>query len=338
MPLPLALLRQLQTAAPASAWACLFEHAWSVCSSPLTVAKAPGDVAKRDAELGPADLFLATAGWDLWRSYEAVVPRTADVLASWWADRGPGRAVLVLDALSLREVPWLLAGAAERGYTAHQARATGAELPADTTPFAQALGFAGRGSLQNNGGAGKGRLAGATTDSTDLPWEDCAAQINAAQDWLFWHHWPDARLHDLSGPGHGLATLAREASDHLRSDGFWSLVHRLTAGRRLVITADHGYAASGQFPDTTDSAQAQYLKDRFKSGRSTPLAELDDAAPGPWVPPLDLQLKTTHATAAFTLGRRKWKSSGGYPTLTHGGLSLLEVAAPFIELSRTGGA
>lgn len=42
--------------------------------------------------------------------------------------------------------------------------------------------------------------------------------------------------------------------------------------------------------------------------------------------------------ATFALGRRKWKSQGGYPTLTHGGLSLLEVAVPFIELSRTGGA
>lgn len=45
-----------------------------------------------------------------------------------------------------------------------------------------------------------------------------------------------------------------------------------------------------------------------------------------------------HADATFALGRRKWKSQGGYPTLTHGGLSLLEVAVPFIELSRTGGA
>jgi hypothetical protein len=71
-------------------------------------------------------------------------------------------AVLVLDAMSLREVPWLLEGAVQRGYTVHQARATGAELPADTTPFAKVLGFASRGSLQNNGGATTGRLSGAS--------------------------------------------------------------------------------------------------------------------------------------------------------------------------------
>ena len=338
MPLPLALLRQLQLASPQDAWSRLFEYAWDTCSAPLSPDKAPSQVTKRDAEIGSADLFLATAGWDLWRAYEMAVPRTADALASWWAERGAGRAVLVLDALSLREVPWLLKCAAERGYTVHQARATGAELPADTTPFAVALGFASRSALQNNGGAGKGRLVGATTDSTDLPWEDCAAQINASQDWLLWHRWPDERLHDLGAPGHGLAALAKEAREKLTSDAFWKLIHTLTTGRRLVITADHGYAASGHFPDTGDAAQAQYLKDRLKSGRWTSLAELEQPDPGNWMPPVDLHLKTAHADATFALGRRKWKSQGGYPTLTHGGLSLLEVAVPFIELSRASGA
>lgn len=338
MPLPLALLRQLQAAPPDVAWTSLFAHAWKVCAAPIAPDKASSVVTKRDAELGAADLFLATAGWDLWRSYEGVVPRTADALASWWTGRGPGRAVLILDALSLREVPWLLKGAAVRGYTVHQERPTGAELPADTTPFAEALRFTSRSSLQNNLGAGKGRLAGARTDSTNLPWEDCAAQINASQDWLLWHDWLDERVHELRSPGHGLAALAREAADQLSSDAFWGLVHTLTTGRRLIITADHGYAASGHFPDTADPAQARYLKGRFASGRWAKLSDLEDPEVGSWVPPLDLHLKTAHADAAFALGRRKWKSQGGYPTLTHGGLSLLEVAVPFLELSRTGGA
>ncbi len=316
----------------------MFEHAWNTCSAPLAQDNASSEVTKRDAELAAADLFLATAGWDLWKSYEKVVPRTANAVASWWAERGAGRAVLILDALSLREVPWLLTGAAERGYTVHRKRAMGAELPADTTPFAEALGFASRSSLQNNLGAGKGRLAGATTDSTNLPWEDCAAQINASQDWLLWHDWLDERLHALRSPGHGLAALAKEAAEQLSSDAFWRLVHALTTGRRLLITADHGYAASGHFPDTVDPAQAQYLKDRFASGRWAKLSDLEPPGVGNWVPPLDLHLNTVHADATFALGRRKWKSQGGYPTLTHGGLSLLEVAVPFIELSRTGGS
>lgn len=339
MPLPLALLRKLQTDSPSSAWASLFEHAWRTFSAPLTVEKAASDVAKRDADISAADLFLATAGWDLWSSYETAVPRTSDALASWWtAHSNSGRAVLILDALSLRELPWLLEGAKKRGYSIEQARATGAELPADTTPFAEALGFASRSSLQNNGAVGKGRVAAKATDATDLPWKDCAAQINAATDWLLWHHWPDDRLHDLGSPGNGLAALAREAAEKLTSDAFWDLIHALTTGRRLVVTGDHGYAASGHFPDTTEAAQTQYLKERFKSGRWTPVDQLPQPDTGNWVPPLDLHLNTAHADAAFVLGRRKWKSQGGYPTLTHGGLSLLEVAVPFVELSRPAGA
>ena len=57
-----------------------------------------------------------------------------------------------------------------------------------------------------------------------------------------------------------------------------------------------------------------------------------------WVRPIDIVLDTPHGRSAFVLGRRKWKSHGGCPTLAHGGLSLLEVAVPLIEfeLSRPG--
>ena len=35
-----------------------------------------------------------------------------------------------------------------------------------------------------------------------------------------------------------------------------------------------------------------------------------------------------------TVGRWNWKSQGGYPTLAHGGLSLLEVLSPFVEIGK----
>jgi hypothetical protein len=44
-------------------------------------------------------------------------------------------------------------------------------------------------------------------------------------------------------------------------------------------------------------------------------------------------LKTIEAVGP-NQGRRKWKSAGGYPTLTQGGLSVLEVAVPWIELTK----
>jgi hypothetical protein len=148
---------------------------------------------------------------------------------------------------------------------------------------------------------------------------------------VLWHHWPDSRVHDVAVAGQGLEKLTTEVQRELTSDEFWKLVERLATGRRLVITSDHGYAASGLFGDTPDE-QARHLKDLFKSRRSAP----DGGAPfGSWVPPVELALESIHGKRRYAVGRRKWKSQGGYPTLTHGGLSVLEVASPFIEISQT---
>ena len=210
----------------------------------------------------------------------------------------------------------------------------GAELPADTTPFAKALAFGQRSALENNGAGSSHHLSGACTDSIDLPWHECVGLVDASPDWVLWHHWPDGRIHELSSPGRGLAKLAIEAATQLASDDFWALVERLTTGRRLVITSDHGYAATELFPDTAEHNQRMHLKSRFKGGRSAS----GDLPPGRWVPPIDIVLDTPSGRHAFALGRRKWKSQGGYPTLAHGGLSLLEVAVPFIELSKPSGS
>ena len=323
------LVHKLQHAEPTEAWAAILDHAWSICSQPISHGRADAEVARRDRAIGDTDLYLATAGWDLWSHYESSAPLTADTLVQWWESQSGGRAVLILDALSLRESPWLLAGAEARGYTIHTAKPTCAELPADTTPFAKALGFGQRSSLSNNGASGAHRLAGAHTESTDIAWQDCANLIGAEPNWVFWHHWPDHRLHDHDDPGKGLSSLTQEVEQHLTGDDFWALIERLTTGRRLVITADHGYAASGLFPDS-NKEQTEYLKKVFKSGRWD--SETQEA--GSWAPPIDLAIESKHGKHLFVNGRRKWKSAGGYPTLTHGGLSVLEVAVPWIEISK----
>jgi len=329
MAAPLELLQKVGTATPAIGWAALFDHAWQVCSQPVPSNKVSQTIVQRDRELGDVDLLLASTAWDLWQAYDQTVEHTADALANWWASQVGGRAILILDALSLREVPWLLQGAEARGFNIIQTKVTGAELPADTTPFAKALGFSQRSALANNSAGASHRLSGAHTDSVDLPWIDCASFVGAEPDWVLWHHWPDKRVHDLGEPGYGLEKLAQEAQEQLTSDDFWTLVERLATGRRLVITSDHGYAASGLFADT-DGDQAKHLKGMFKGGRWS--KDIDN--PSGWHPPVDLVLNSRQGAYRYVLGRRKWRSSGGYPTLTHGGLSVLEVASPFIELSK----
>ena len=321
------------SAAPAEAWSAIFTKLWDVFSAPLTIQQAERDVTERERKIGELELLLSGSAWELWRDYEQSVPRAAQSLIEFWNKTHGGKAVLILDALSLREVPWLLSEAKRRGYQIHQAAARGSELPSDTTSFAKALGFSQRSSLENNDAGLAHHLTGARTEALGAEWSSCVDWIKSAPAIALWHHWPDDRVHQLAEPGDGFQKLCREAAQTLTSDAFWKLIERMTEGRRLVITSDHGYAASGMFADVSDREQAAWLKSKFGSSRFVPGAGTQHH----WTPPVSLCLATANGERQFALGRRKWRSTGGYPTLAHGGLSLLEVAVPFMEISATKG-
>lgn len=341
MPLDAGVLNSLTKGTAEDAWRVIIQQAFEIASKPLAAANAPSEIIKRDREIGTLDHFLSTTGWDLWQTFGDTVERTSDRLARWWTEPGYGnssaKAVLILDGLSLRELPWLLQGAKERGFTLHEVSANASELPGDTNEFARALGFGSRSQLQNNGGGFAHRLQPAQTESVDMPWKDCEGLVNAAPNWVFWHHWPDSKIHDVAGAGQGLDTLTKDAVEQLNSDDFWAFIERLATGRRLVITSDHGYAATGYFPDA-DGEVGQFLKQTFASGRSAKGADLSAKDCGPFVPPVALHITSPHGPHLLAVGRWKWKSQGGYPTLTHGGLSLLEVLSPFVEVSKTAGS
>lgn len=329
MPLAVNTLQALTQGPDANAWRDIVNYAVEIASKPIAVGTAPSEVVKRDREIGELDLFLSSSGWDLWQTFGSSVERTSDRLVRWWAEPFSAKAVLILDGLSLRELPWLLQGAKDRGFTTHEVSANASELPGETDEFARALGFTSRSKLQNNGGGLAHKLQAASTETVDLPWKDCEALISSTPNQIFWHHWPDAKLHDGSGAGQGLEPLTKDVAEQLSSDDFWTFVERLATGRRLVITSDHGYAATGYFHDA-DGEVGQFLKQTLSSGRSR--AGTGDA--GPFVPPVVLQVTNSHGAHLLALGRRKWRSQGGYPTLTHGGLSLLEVLSPFVELTK----
>jgi hypothetical protein len=324
-------LDSVLTASPQEAWRTIFDKLWEIFSSPLTPQHAEQEVTQRERRVSELELLLSSAAWELWSEFESSVPRTAQSVIAFWNSATGGTAVLILDALSLRESPWLLQEAKRRGYHIQQADVRGSEIPSDTTSFAKALGFGQRSSLENNGAGLAHCLPGARTESLNVAWHDCLDWIAAAPAIVLWHHWPDERIHQLAEPGDGFQKLCREAAQQLTSDSFWEMVERMATGRRLVITSDHGYAASGMFTDVANKEQANWLKTNFGSSR---FASGSGTAQH-WSPPISLGLQNSNGIHQFALGRRKWRSAGGYPTLAHGGLSLLEVAVPFIEISKT---
>lgn len=328
MSLPRDLLEAVCVRPLAECWELVVAKAWELCSAPLQRDEVIEQLAARERALQSLDLMLANVAWDLWEDVESGLKSNAQAVVDWWERHPPGRAVLILDGLSLREVPWLLHQAPGRGYRVSNPCAYRAELPPDTTYFARALELSGRAVLENNQ-AGQHRLRPAHTETSDLPFQDCLGWVGAQTDWFLWHHWPDHRLHELDKAGKGLNAIALEAAEKLCSDSFWELVGRLSQGRRLLITSDHGYAAAGFFPNA-DEDQSAHLKALFKSGRHSQ----HDFSPGHFLPPTDLTFSSTWGRHRYALGQRRWKSQGGYPTLTHGGLTLLEVLCPFLELER----
>jgi hypothetical protein len=269
----------------------------------------------------PLDRLLADAAWPLWEAFPAHAPRTIAALETWWQTRGHDRAVLILDGLSLREVPLLLAGLDRQGITPQTVRATGAEVPTDTDHFAKALGLPGRSALSNDHAPKGFALASDDrfTDVLSLPFGDCVADLPPRRDLILWHEWPDDFMHSMRDVDALHSTIATGLND----EGFWRLVGQLRQGRELVITSDHGYATTDRFTTMEEGAVKDYLVGIFKAQRMARAAVPLRTA---FLPPPALTFGDYHVV----IGQRSWKVPSGFPPLCHGGLSLLEAFSPFV--------
>jgi hypothetical protein len=309
----------LKAASVGEVWRAIFETLKELA----VTSRSPVDL--HNQTIAP-DRLLAEGAWDIWLRYSSEASKTSTALKEWCS--GPssgGRAVLVLDALSLRELPLLLGGAEARGIVPTAIRVMGSEVPSDTDHFARALGVPSRSSLASNGAPSSFALfqGPAYTDVISLPFEDCLGAVPNEPNMLIWHSWLDDLIH---GQRRLPDQIARSAATTLQSDGFWRFVERLRQGRKLVITADHGYAVSRLFSsEEIDGEVIEALREVFGASRYR-------AASAPWehrfMPPVVMTESGYHVV----MGQRKWRVQGGFPQVCHGGLSLLEVAVPFVEL------
>ena len=301
---------------PEEIWTQIFDEL-------LRAARATTSPVALHQSLIPADRLLAEAAWDLWDAYQTFPGRTSLRLVDWWnRSAAGGRAVLILDALSLRDLPALLGGAQTRHISPTQVAVTCSEVPPDTTPFAKALGAPTRGSLKDNRAPGSFLLQSTqlSTDVVNVPFADC--DVPADRDVFLWHEWQDADVHSTRPQD----AVFNHASAQLQSDDFWTLVDRLRYRRNLVITADHGYATSAQFATTLEDDQVvNDLKDIFSAKRVCP-------ATVPWTRPVIPPVVLTANGYHMVTGQVKWRIQSGFPPRCHGGLTLLEVGVPWVEL------
>lgn len=278
--------------------------------------------------LDSADRLLADAAFDMWEEFGHAAPSSVETLRAWWPAPagGAARALLILDALSVREMRTILTAGAERGVQPRSCRIVGSAVPTDTDAFAQALGLNGRAQLKaSKYGPGFALAEGKPwTDVGDgFSFQNLAGQIPSSPNVVVWDPWLDDLLHKLAAKPGGPKQLVSTTQSILNGDGFWSLVARLRQGRELVITSDHGYAISHRFIELPPSL-GEAFRLHFGAKRCAGIPPTDLTPPG--VAPLYV---TANGRAAV-VGPWKWKVSGGYPHLNHGGLTLGEACVPFI--------
>lgn len=303
----------LDTHSPEAAWQEIFSELQGVAMSGVS------PVTLHDATTTP-DRLLAEAAWDLWEAYPTAAVKTSQHLKSW-ATGSAEKAVLILDALSLRELPIILGAAKARGIKPRKVAVTGSECPSSTDHFAKSLGLPSRSALAHDGKPGTFALfaEGCYTDVSNLPFEDC--MVPPAPHVVIWHSWLDDLIHLHKLPDQ----IASVALSTLQSDGFWNFIDRLRQGRELVITSDHGYAVSKRFSSEVEDVEAiDILRTIFGASRHKTAAE-------PWQKRFMPPIAMTHNNQHVVMGQRKWKVQGGFPHVCHGGMSLLEVAVPYLE-------
>jgi hypothetical protein len=314
----------LGTVDPAETWTAIFARLRELSLSN------PGAAALHRETIVP-DRLLAESAWDLWQQFPRCAPTVVGELKRFWISAaGVGTAVLILDGLSLRELPLIVAAGQQRELSPVRVEVRGAEVPTETDQFAEALGLPSRSKLYNNKASGTFVFAGPDvyTDVLDSPFVDCVGAISTNPRLFVWHKWPDEPLiHLHEDKKDGPAVVAAQTKNELSADGFWKLVDRLRQGRRLVITGDHGYADANTFSNEEKNEETvKLLRSFFGAARC---AKEDPAKPWPrqHLPPLVCR----HNGWLVVMGQRKWAVQGGFPNLCHRGLSLLEAAVPFIE-------
>jgi len=237
---------------------------------------------------------------------------------------GPDSAVVVFDGLSLREIPMILNLAEKSGLKTIRTDVSIAAVPCETMDFiARELPcgriapsqLPGRKELKEKGIAAlySGNYTQGISGNHD------------GEALLVWSSFPDHTYRDS-----GAKFESHFENIHAMFETAWmNTVQRIKGKHRIVITSDHGYIYFGggmDFP--RQSLEMKELNAYFGNDRYAYLQEKT-------APPAsnDIYLDSTRQIALLK-GRVKTRASGEAATrlYKHGGLSLMEMLTPWIEL------
>ena len=277
-------------------------------------------------------------GESIVNKFEAIISTTADriyheFLSSSETDRSllnvlsdNNSAVVVFDGLSLREIPIILKLSEKSGLTVKSIDCTSAAIPCETFDYVERELGCGRIAPSQLPGrkelAGKGISVIYTNNITQG-----ISDNSGSNALMIWSSFPDNTYKDS-----GAKFENHFENIHVQFETAWiNTVQQIKEKKRIIITSDHGYIFLGtgmDFPLASQEKEMRELNAYFGNDRYAFLSENPD-------PPMsDNIIIDTHKQVAMLKGRVKTRSTGEAATrlYKHGGLSLMEMLTPWIEL------
>ena len=235
-------------------------------------------------------------------------------------------AVVVLDGLSLREVPTLLELAENAGYSVIKNGTGRAALPSETMDFvAQQLGLKGvspsklpkRKELKTQG-------ISAFYLNNDTNW---ISQPTDDSNILVWSAFPDITYTDS---GARFANHFNNIASRL-GNVWMSTVQQIPHDYRIIITSDHGYVFFDSGTSFDISPREKRALNQYFGNDRNKLVD-DELQP----PDSKYIHRLNNRDLVMLKGRVRTASTGKAASLKykHGGLSLMEMVTPWIEIRK----
>ncbi len=231
------------------------------------------------------------------------------------------RAAVILDGLSLRELPLILQLAESSGLTVKSAQPAATCLPSETINYVNERVIGTR--IGPSQLRGRTELAQKNTEAFYFEHPNSRYTLPAEKNLLLWSTYPDRLF----------------ADDNARTEALFATIHRdylptvwqcttqaIPRGVPTVITSDHGYIFLGASLEANRSSDAMEILGQARFREFTP----HDHMPA-WHPDLQLLPQTRYA---MLRGRLRTRPTGpsSRKLYQHGGFSLMEVLVPWIEL------
>ncbi len=236
----------------------------------------------------------------------------------------PNTAVVVFDGLSIREAPMILALAYKSGLPVSLTGTSQAAIPSETMDFIERelpCGHIAPSQLQTRRELReKGIVAIYSKDITQpLSGEYEHSPL------LVWSSFPDVTYKDS-----GARFESHFENIHTLFETAWiNIVQAIKGKQRIIITSDHGYIFFGTGMDfPRNSSEMRGLNACFGNDRNVSLEKKSD------IPVSDDIYRCESQKTAMIKGRVRTKSTGdaARKLYKHGGLSLMEMITPWIEL------